>query len=120
MAVKIEGRGTKVVKHSSNRLTKQDIIDQLVKNHIEFQKKTADLLIGVTELTKKVDNLVSIFQKAAEHIEKGEVSEPLARRLTDLLEQNKKIAQGLLLLERFVRSREGITTSEKEDLGGIL
>ena len=110
-----------MTKYNSSRITKQEVIDQLVKNHVEFQKKIADLLVSVSDLTKKVDNLVSIFQKAAEHIEKGEVSEPLARKLTDLLEQNKKIAQGLLLLERFVRSREGISSSaEKEDLGSMF
>ncbi len=108
-------------KNSSSRSTKQEIIEQLVRNHVEFQKKIADLLIGVTDLTKKVDNLVNIFQKAAEHIEKGEISEPLARKLIDLLEQNKKIAQGLLILERLVRSREGLSpVSEKEDMGSIF
>jgi len=106
---------------NSSRVTKQDIIDQLMKNNIELQKKSADLLISVNDLSKKIDNLVEIFKKAAEHIEKGEIKEPLARKLTDLLEQNKKIAHGLLLLERFVRTREDISSREgKEDLGSIF
>ncbi|MFH1592648.1 MAG: hypothetical protein ABIB47_04760 [Candidatus Woesearchaeota archaeon] len=111
-----------MVRKSSSRITKQDIIDHLVKNNIELQKKTADLLISMNILTKKVDGLVEIFQKAAEHIEKGEIKEPLARKLTDLLEQNKKIAHGLLLLERFVRSKENIplNTNEKEDFGSMF
>ena len=106
----------------SKKTTKQDIIDQLVKNSVEMQKKTADLLISVNTLTKKVDELVEIFKKAAEHIEKGDIKEPLARKLTDLLEQNKKIARGLLLLERFVRNKEGLPTKleEKEDIGSLF
>ncbi|MEK6826721.1 MAG: hypothetical protein AABX08_01345 [Nanoarchaeota archaeon] len=111
-----------MVINSSSRISKQDVIDQLIKNNVEFQKKTADLLISVNNLTKKMDNLVEIFQKAAEHIEKGEIKEPLARKLTDLLEQNKKIAHGLLLLERFVRSKEDFTPREnkEEEFGRMI
>jgi len=95
-------------------MTKQEIIEKLVENNIKLQKTSTDLLISMNNLTKKVDELVEIFKKAAEHIEKGEIKEPLARKLTDLLEQNKRIAQGLILLEKFVREREGFTT-EKEN-----
>ena len=108
--------------YGSKRVTKQEIIDQLMKNNVEMQKKTADLLVSVNNLTKKMDELVEIFKKAAEHIEKGEIKEPLARKLAELLEQNKKIARGLLLLERFVRNKEGMPTKfeEKEDIEGLF
>lgn len=107
---------------NSKRVSKQDIIDQLVKNSVDMQKKSADLLISMDKLTKKVDNLIEIFKKAAEHIEKGEIKEPLARRLTDLLEQNKKIARGLILLERYVRSKEGMPSKlqEKETMENLF
>ena len=99
---------------SSNKLTKQDIIDQLVKNNVELQKQNVNLLVSMDSMTKKVDELVEIFKKAAEHIEKGEIREPMARKLTDLLEQNKRIAKGLIMLERFVREREGFDTKDKK------
>ena len=99
---------------SSNKLTKQDIIDQLVKNNVELQKQNLSLLESMNNLVKKVDELVEIFKKAAEHIEKGEIREPMARKLTDLLEQNKRIAKGLIMLERFVREREGFDTKDKK------
>ncbi len=92
---------------AGTRATKQDIIDKLTENSVKLQQQNANLLISMITLTKKIDELVEIFKKAAEHIEKGEIKEPLARKLTDLLEQNKKIAKGLLLLENFVSEREG-------------
>ena len=52
----------------SSRLTKQDIIDQLMKNNVELMKKNADLIISMNNLTKKTDELVEIFKKAAEQI----------------------------------------------------
>lgn len=106
---------------TSNRPTKQNIIDKLVENNVRLQKTAADLLISQSRVTKKVDELIDIFKKAAIHIEKGEIKEPLARKLTDLLEQNKRIAKGLILLEKFVRDKEGFSQpSEKEKIENIF
>jgi len=105
---------------AGSRVTKQEIIDKLAENNVKLQQQNANLLISMNNLTKKIEELVEIFKKAAEHIEKGEIKEPLARKLTDLLEQNKRIAKGLLLLENFVREREGFgsksTKKEFEDV----
>ncbi len=38
-------------------------------------------------------------------IERGEIEEPLAKKLESLIEQNKTIARGLLLLEKYVREK---------------
>ena len=101
--------------------TKQEIIDKLVDNNIKLQKTSTELIISVNNVTKKIDELVTIFKKAAEHIEKGEIKEPLARKLTDLLEQNKRIAKGLILLEKFVREKEGLSTSsEKKEIESLF
>ena len=100
----------------SSRLTKQELIDKLMENNLKLQQASLHLLTSMDTLTKKVDDLVTTFKKAAEHIEKGEIKEPLARKLAELLEQNKRIAKGLLLLENFVREREGYSSkaSKKE------
>ncbi|MBI2499854.1 hypothetical protein HYV88_06430 [Candidatus Woesearchaeota archaeon] len=105
---------------TSSRVTKQDIITELVKHNVELLKKNADLVTSVNNLIKKVDELVEIFKKAAQNIEKGEVREPLARKLTDLLEQNKRIARGLLLLEKFVRDKETFSGIKKKEAEGGL
>ena len=100
---------------SSKRTTKQDIIEKLVENNVKLQQVTTNLLISMDNNTKKVDELVNIFQKAAEHIEKGEIKEPLARKLADLLEQNKRIAKGLILMEKFMKEKEGYPQEKKEE-----
>lgn len=105
---------------ASSRTTKQDIINELSKFNVELMKKNTDLVSSVNNLTKKVDELVEIFKKAAQNIEKGEVREPLARKLTDLLEQNKRIARGLLLLEKFVRDKETFPGIKKKEEGGLF
>ena len=80
------------------------ITDQLIKNNVLLQKKTTELIISVNELVKKIDTMVTMFSTAAENIEKqgGELS---STRLNELLEQNKKVAKGLLMLEKYVREK---------------
>jgi len=92
---------------------KDDLVDQLINNNLILQKKTTELLGSMNELTKKVDKMVSIFGRAAQHIESGELKEPIEKRLNDLLEQNKKIANGLVMLEKFVRNRDVLSSNSQ-------
>lgn len=98
---------------NSSRALRFELADKLIEQNIK-------LLSAMTDLTKKIDELVVVFKKAADHIEKGEIKEPLARKLTDLLEQNKRIAKGLLLLENFVREREGYSLKPKKEFEDIF
>ena len=83
---------------------KLGVTDQLIENNIELQKKAAELISSVNLLVKKLDTMVNIFQDAAKHIKTGE-DEPLMKKLEDLIEQNRNIARGLILLERYVREK---------------
>ena len=88
----------------------KEVMKELIKTNISLEKKNIELLTSINQLTKKVDNLVEIFTKAAQHIEKGDVKEPLVAKLSELLEQNKKIARGLLLLERYVKEKASFSS----------
>ncbi len=92
-------------KNSSIRVTKQHIIDQLVKNNILLQQKSADLINSMNNLSKNMDKLVRIFEKAAESIGKGEIKEPLTAKLAQLIDQNRQLAKGLLMLEQYIKQR---------------
>lgn len=91
------------------KASKDDIIAQLAENNLALQEKTAELITSIKELTKKIDNMVNIFEEAAKHIKEG-TDRPLMEKLQGLLEQNKTIAKGLILLEKYVR--------EKSSMGG--
>jgi len=92
------------------KVSQEKLIEQLIRNNISLQKKSADLLVGLNALTKKVDSLLNVFEKAAEEIKKGEVEEPLSKRLEALIEQNKTIARGLLLLEKYIREKTAFSS----------
>ena len=86
-----------------------DIINKLIENNVALQKKTTDLIVSMNNLNQRVSRLVGIFNDAAKHIKPGledEQIKPLIGKLEELLDQNKTIAKGLVLLERYVRERE--------------
>jgi len=87
-------------------LTKDKIVEIFIESNLSLQHKIADLLIELRSLNKNVNSMVTLFTEAGEHIKKGKYEEPLMVKLDDLLEQNKNIAKGLLLLERFVREKQ--------------
>jgi len=84
------------------------LIHSLAENSIALQKKNMELVISIHTLTKKIDNLLNIFEEASKHVmEVGEDKRifELTEKLEKLLEQNKTIAGGLLMLEKYVRER---------------
>ncbi len=88
----------------------------LVDLNLRLQDKNIELLNAMHALTKRVDSLVSIFEEAAKNV--TDVSDDnrvkqLAEKLDSLLDQNKSLANGLLLLERYVRSKSLETPFKK-------
>jgi|TARA_B100001971_G_C18144735_1_gene512396 hypothetical protein len=88
--------------------TSDNVSKQLVESSVALQDKTAELLLVVNKLVQRLDNMVSVFEEASKHIKSG-LDEPIAKRLEELLEQNKNIARGLILLERYVKERTGMS-----------
>lgn len=88
----------------------ENVSKQLVDSSILLQDKTAELLLSVNKLVKRMDDMVTVFEEASKHIKSG-LDEPIAKRLEELLEQNRNIARGLILLERYVREKTGMNTN---------
>ena len=92
------------------------LIDKLVENNVKLQKTNIELLQGMKELTSKIDKLVTIFDEASKHVlEVGEDKKllELTDKLNDLLEQNRTIAKGLIMLEKYVRDKSQFQSSVK-------
>lgn len=85
------------------------LIKHLIENNISLQKASLSLVESMNVLVKRTDKLVSIFEEASKHITDVELSDErlknLANKLEGLLDQNKEIARGLILLEQYVRSK---------------
>lgn len=70
------------------------------------------LIESTNKLVQRIDKLVSLFEEASKHVGEVESTEEkiraLSSKLETLLEQNKAIAQGLILLEKYVRGKTGL------------
>ena len=95
---------------------------------VESGSDTKKLIQSMEKLTQRVDSLVEIFEEASKHLSDVESTEAkvaaLANKLDALIEQNKSIARGLVLLEKYVSGRtrlEGTTPSGSHvsEFGGI-
>ena len=87
---------------------KEKAPSNLLSLNVELQKKNIELLEAMNNLTQRIDNLVNVFEEAAKNVANVEDNSrvrDLATKLEELLEQNKSLADGLLLLERYVRSK---------------
>jgi len=84
------------------------------------------LIDSMTKLTNRVDKLVSLFEEASKHVNEVESTEEKVRNLTtkleELLDQNKTIAKGLIVLDKYVRGQAGDLSSAPKNLseyGGL-
>lgn len=92
------------------KVSKEALVDKLIENNIMLQHKLADLLGSIKELSTKIDEMLTLFKEAGEHIKSGKYEDPLLNKLDDLLEQNKNIAKGLLMLEKYIREKQAAST----------
>lgn len=90
-------------------VTLSKMAEALVETNIALQHKVADLILNLKDTNKSMKEMVTLFTEAGEHIKKGKYEDPLLVKLDELLEQNRNIAKGLLLLEKFVREKQAST-----------
>jgi hypothetical protein len=82
-----------------------DLLNALIQHDIALQKKSVEMITSFNSLSERIDKFLNVFEKAASRIERGEIEEPLAKKLEALIDQNKTISRGLLLLEKYVREK---------------
>ena len=101
-----------VIKKISNPSSHHEkLMDKLIENTTLLQKKDVELIASVKHLVERIDRMLSVFEEASKHV--MEVSEDkkvaeLTDKLEELLEQNKTIAKGLLMLDQYVRKRNPV------------
>ena len=94
----------------------EPLIDELIKHNIALEKVSLELLESMNKMTRRMDRMLSLFEEAAKNIERAEKldEKPLAKQISDLVEQNKTIARGLPLIERFVRDKTSVGFSSSD------
>ncbi len=106
-------------------------IHLLVENNVTLQRKLIGLTESIDELNKKTGRLLHLIELASEEFTKegheemprfasgkGRVGaggrDNLIEKLDGLIQQNRTIARGLLLLEKYVREKTGVREGREE------
>ena len=88
------------------------LVKHLIENNASLQKASLHLVETSVQLTKRIDKLISIFEDASKHVTDVELNDErlknLSVKLEGLLEQNKEIAKGLILLEQYIRTKSDL------------
>jgi len=98
-------------------MAKKEAIDLLLENTIALQKTLASLATDLKSLNKKVSDLFELFESASSAFKEGKtgkgerVPSDIAGKMDMLVEQNKTLAKGLILLDKTLRGKESTEPS---------
>ncbi len=103
-----------------NRIADKNI-DLLIENSIAMQRILASLASNLDGLSKDVRRMVEIFSEAGKSFEgrksfgANAESRALQSKLDNLVEQNKVMANSIILLESYLRGKSTAREEREED-----
>lgn len=113
---------------SKKSLTKAELEKALIDNFINLQKVLTNLSVKFEDLSTNMSKLLQLFEisaksfteKYSEKEEKPEINKndkQLLTKLDSLLNQNKTIARGILLMENRIKQRANPRQKEPDRFG---
>jgi molecular chaperone DnaK (HSP70) len=74
---------------------------------VELVKTNNELLKAQTNSSDQISSMVKLFKEAGEHMvaeTEEEKLRPLLNKISELVEQNKTIMRGLILIQKYIKS----------------
>jgi len=104
----------KVGKSSTKKMTALEREELLIENFVGLQHAMTNLSIKFGSLSDNITRLLNVFEEAAKgFVSGGRVDDKdMLKKIDSLLEQNKTIAKGLVLMEGKLRGRQEIESPE--------
>ncbi|MFZ5955500.1 MAG: hypothetical protein ACOYT4_03670 [Nanoarchaeota archaeon] len=101
----------------SKKLNNREVQELLIENFVGLQKAMTNLSIKFEGLTEQITKLLEIYELSAKnflHAKSGdeEDNKDLLNKINSLLDQNKTIAKGLLLIEGKLKNQMQETEDE--------
>ncbi len=109
---------TTTKKPAKKRLTAREREEILIENFVGIQRAMTNLSEKFSKLSDNLSRLLEVYEEAAKGFVSGENSgtgnTDLIRKIDSILEQNKTIAKGLVLVEEKVKNK---SSSDNNDSG---
>jgi len=117
----VKGKRVEVSAQSNTQLSSDQStkIDALIKNTASLQKIILDLARDTNRLSKDITKMLGLFEDANKAFKEGKakpiegLGEGIEEKIDRLAEQNKVVAQALVLLEKFLREKSEETIEER-------
>lgn len=97
-------------KFGKKKMTAREREELLIENFVGLQKAMTNLSIKFEGMTGQINKLLEVFELAARNFVSGggssEDNTDVLKKIDSLLDQNKTIAKGLVLIEDKIRGRE--------------
>ena len=90
-----------------SNLALQSKLADLIKSNSELLEANKDLLEAQAHTSKEISSMVALFREAGEHMvaeTEEEKLRPLLGRISELVEQNKTIMRGLILIQKYIKA----------------
>lgn len=95
---------------SSKKISQREMQEMLIDNFVGLQRAMTNMSIKFEGLSEQMRKLLEIFELSAKNFvtqnSSGDSDKDVLDKINSLLEQNKTIAKGLVLLEEKLRGRE--------------
>ena len=111
-------RGDKVPEKNTKKSSFQD---QLIESNMNLQNKLVELIQSnkqvseqLSKTSKDISEMTNFFKEAGKYMvaeTEDEKLKPLLSRISDLVEQNKTIMRGLILIQKYIKSGNQPTTN---------
>jgi hypothetical protein len=95
---------------------KPSIQQQLVDSNVKLQSKLVDLIESNTQVSKQlaqtakdISSMTDFFKEAGKYMvaeTEDEKIKPLLNKVGDLVDQNKTIMRGLILIQKYIKSSQ--------------
>lgn len=94
-------------RQTKRRMTAREREELLIENFVGLQHAMTNLSIKFSALSDNITRLLQVFEEAARNFMEGgrPDDKEMINKINSLLEQNKTIARGLLLMEEKLRVR---------------
>ena len=101
-----------VKKPKEKKMTAREREELLIENFVGLQHAMTNLSIKFGSLSDNMTRLLQVFEEAAKNFVSGGKSEDrdMLKKINSLLDQNKTIAKGLVLMEGKLRGRADTPT----------
>jgi hypothetical protein len=93
---------------AKKKMTAREREELLIENFVGLQKAMINLSIKFEGLSEHISKLLHVFELSAKNFMEGgsgESDKDLLKKIDSLLDQNKTIAKGLVLMEDKLRNR---------------